>query len=356
MLMKKLLLFIAILSTGIISKAQITITYNDMPGNGDFFVQAVSDVIDTSLSAGDAGEDIFWDFSQLTFNQIDSVIFYDPILSPYYSDFPEANLCMSSSDINYGYIVGNNDEFTIVGIVAVMGDTMKIHTQMRKFLFPLTYQIEFADTNQFLDSTMFFGQEYNGVYVDSINMVVTNESYNLVDGWGILKTPLDSAEVLRIQTLSIEKSEIQAHVLDTIYGFPIDYWMPVQSTVDTSYEYAWIANGVGYPLMEMTVENDTVVQTKFKYDPLLVGCEKITDIKNNVNIYPNPSNGEINLASDIEMSKIMIYSIDGKLITEKQINNNRYKFNNNLNSGTYIYQVYDSQNQIIKRDKLFIIK
>ncbi|HBF87217.1 MAG TPA: hypothetical protein DDX39_01145 [Bacteroidales bacterium] len=358
--MKKLLLFISIFMTfGAIAKSQITITSNDMPLSGDFFVQAVSNVIDTSLSVGDSGENILWDYSNLPFTTIDSVIFYDPLLSPYYGTFPEANLCMSSSDISYGYIVSDVDAFTIVGVVTVLGDTLKIHTSMRKFIFPLNYLTVFDDSNLLIDSTAFYGQEYSGFYVDSVRMIVSNEAYNTVDGWGVLKTPLDSAEVLRMETMNLDITEIKAHVLDTTWigpiPIPIDYWMDVQTTVDTSFEYSWIANDTGYPLLEMTVENDTVIETKYKYDPLLlVACKEIK-LENHVKVFPNPSNGEIQLMSDVDISKIIIYSIEGRFVNEISINSKNFKLNIQLANGTYIYQIYDSKNQLIKRDKLFII-
>lgn len=78
---------------------------------------------------------------------------------------------------------------------------------------------------------------------------------------------------------------------------------------------------------------------------------------NIVNIYPNPSDGQITLeiGGDIGQSDVEIYSLDGKLLQKESITSNKTTLNLRLeNSGTYILrltnnnQVHNQLFQIIK--------
>ncbi|WP_300669224.1 choice-of-anchor J domain-containing protein [Soonwooa sp.] len=59
--------------------------------------------------------------------------------------------------------------------------------------------------------------------------------------------------------------------------------------------------------------------------------------QNNLSIYPNPISDKLNLKSDIEISTVSIYSIDGKLVKEAKINAKEVSLEvNNLSSGNYV--------------------
>jgi len=84
---------------------------------------------------------------------------------------------------------------------------------------------------------------------------------------------------------------------------------------------------------------------------LFNGSSTISNIKNtdlNFEFYPNPSNGIVNLNTNIEINKIIVYDLTGKIV--EQINNysNSSIDLSNLKAGIYIIN-FQSENQNIKR-------
>lgn len=75
----------------------------------------------------------------------------------------------------------------------------------------------------------------------------------------------------------------------------------------------------------------------------------------NVKIFPNPAKGELNLESNEEMSRMVIYSIDGSLIMNIEISTNIKKIPINLNNGYYTVVIYNKNNEFITK-KLCIIR
>ncbi len=83
-----------------------------------------------------------------------------------------------------------------------------------------------------------------------------------------------------------------------------------------------------------------------------VGLEET--IASQVNCYPNPTSGEINLElGNLENVAITIYTLDGQLISRKHVNTSNYQFEFNQPTGVYVIEV-KSENQT-KRLKLIKI-
>ncbi|WP_339834545.1 T9SS type A sorting domain-containing protein [uncultured Flavobacterium sp.] len=79
----------------------------------------------------------------------------------------------------------------------------------------------------------------------------------------------------------------------------------------------------------------------------------VLDTKSNVKtsetltVYPNPSNGIINLKSELEIEKGQIYDLKGNLVSTLNIQNNQIDISN-LNSATYLLSVNGKMTKIIK--------
>jgi hypothetical protein len=69
------------------------------------------------------------------------------------------------------------------------------------------------------------------------------------------------------------------------------------------------------------------------------------DITNNIvgiNVYPNPSNGIININSQTAIQKIEVYNVIGELVFEKQLNELKNNFNFDMlafNNGIYMVKI-----------------
>jgi hypothetical protein len=80
----------------------------------------------------------------------------------------------------------------------------------------------------------------------------------------------------------------------------------------------------------------------------------VLDVKSNINrseslvVYPNPSNGIINLKSEIQFHEGQIYDLKGNLVSNLNIQNNQIDISN-LNTATYLLSVNGQTTKIIKK-------
>ncbi|MGQ0829918.1 MAG: DUF7619 domain-containing protein [Bacteroidota bacterium] len=84
------------------------------------------------------------------------------------------------------------------------------------------------------------------------------------------------------------------------------------------------------------------------------------EITAEVNVYPNPSKGNIQLEYTIKQNNtgmLKIYALTGKLLEEYELssNKNELQLNTNLSNGIYLYRVIVND-RIVKSDKLVVIK
>jgi hypothetical protein len=77
-----------------------------------------------------------------------------------------------------------------------------------------------------------------------------------------------------------------------------------------------------------------------KNDP--VGIQELTDIF--VEIYPNPTNGNIKIKATKKIDEVSVYSLDGKLIQQLNYNSGDEIDLSSLNTGVYLVQVDISGN------------
>lgn len=77
------------------------------------------------------------------------------------------------------------------------------------------------------------------------------------------------------------------------------------------------------------------------YSEQTLAVNDISTIKNKITVYPNPVKDILNIITDSEVSKVEIFSLDGKKVKEA----NQKKVNvSNLTNGVYILKITDSMN------------
>ncbi|WP_405569812.1 T9SS type A sorting domain-containing protein [Winogradskyella sp. Asnod2-B02-A] len=86
------------------------------------------------------------------------------------------------------------------------------------------------------------------------------------------------------------------------------------------------------------------------FDPINCAFLSVDDLAlNEIVIYPNPTSGQLSVANNVSFNQMNIYSIDGKLIMQKSLQNGTNTFNLDLNSGIYVLECNGENSRAIKK-------
>ena len=149
-------------------------------------------------------------------------------------------------------------------------------------------------------------QYYNIIPFGEYNRKLSNKSENIViaDAWG--------------------------NVIDEVHYADSEPW-PTEPD----------GNGPYLQLIDLDLDNSLPENWTYRY--FFDNVDEISD--NHTSIYPNPSNGIINISSSKEMIAYQVYDIQGKLLISNILSNNYGTIDiKNLESGLYILKIQYSDN------------
>lgn len=132
---------------------------------------------------------------------------------------------------------------------------------------------------------------------------------------------------------SIEPLYQQDHVNHVSVVFPGDGHVP------------WQGDNAKMTRVDTTAANFLDTLSTFPSSPL--DCSSLNDAvasiagERDINVYPNPSNGVLNISlpNIMSFSKIELLDATGKLVAEQQVNNIVTSFNNKAASGIYLVRI-----------------
>ena len=328
--MKTLKLLILFLFSGIFLNAQITINYGDLVTIGDTIIQGEDDNI-TSYSVGGTGSQT-WDFSGMTADSQDTLIFINPADAPFGSSFPDAEMAVEILQDNNGnpdtmfmYIDNESDYLHILGMSANPYNDVHSYPYQNIMPYPVTYGDEFF--SEYTSIAKF----YNGT--DSMMYkLYANDTIN-VDAFGYVSLPSGTYNSLRFYHNVIKK--------DSVFMKTGTEWNLINSQEYPQDYYEWWTND---PSVEMKVaelqtdEQGVVTGGNFMKEAFLhsTSVSELSDISNFMISYSG--NGNI-LLRNIPKSynKVFIYDISGKEIQSKMINSDITELNvQHLSPGIYI--------------------
>jgi hypothetical protein len=360
---KQLLLISSGLLLAFASNAQITITTADIAAPFTTIRQA-NDTM-TSVSQGNSGTNQTWNLTGLNTHTEDTLQFLPVNYAPAAAAalFPTANLAIKTKQQGgdaFIFADNNVSSMSFLGTNATIDfngtpiNVTQFNTPGEKLAnFPTTYLSSY-NNNYTQFAKFYFGQDPGiGVTVDSIRLKSVITKTATVDGWGSVTTPLGTFTALRIETIK--------HQVDTLDGYIafLGDWTNFQATADSSKTYTWWANGIGFPLAEVTVDFVTDIPTTatwLKVSPA-AGINEYTNSLD-ANIYPNPAQNVIYIATKADkVNSVQIFDMTGKLVKSMSVTNDISALDiADLANGIYSYSIIAKDKSIANRGKFTVAK
>ena len=97
-------------------------------------------------------------------------------------------------------------------------------------------------------------------------------------------------------------------------------------------------------------QNDNASLGLVTFDPVDCDFLSVEDLSfNDITIYPNPTNGQVNLDNNRSFKQMNVYSIEGKLVMKKTLQIGTNEMHLNLNSGMYILELNGDNAKAVKK-------
>jgi len=313
--MKKILLFLLLISVQQKSIAQITIVSGDLPAAGDTFRVSNGQQF-AGMDATLTGANYTWDYSQLTpiTQQVDtfwSVASTAQIFSIVFllnSNQATSGNSFSLLTVNvsnvFNFFNRSSTSYKQTGFGAnVNGVPLPVSYSPHDFVYrlPLHFNdLDSSDSGYQIDLTTTLG----------LYLQVRRHRVNTVDGWGTLITPFGTFNTLRVKSTVTEQDSVYYSTIGVGLNLP-----PI-----TNLEYKWLGTNGGIPLLQVNTGIGGAV-TSVVYQDSLRSTLGITSVDDAVDfsLFPNPvtasSRVRFNLVQPAN-ALVSLYDLSGKLVHE----------------------------------------
>ena len=321
--------------------AQIVLNNNDLPKTGDVQISVMVDSVQSvSILPGEKGENVFWDFSNLSGIDSDSQKWVSATTTTNYTKFPLAVLAINRactkdhSHVTHTDIETCKNDFYIKnedGLYYYGSDVQGISKySVPRTIFPI---LKYGDSIK---------NESRLIYYSAGNTkkVIHVTGYSKADAWGTIKTPAGTVSAIRIFT-----SET---VYDSIYT---DGSAILKSKTEGNYYYNWYTRELGFPVLQISKgvlsqsSNYQTVEYAAKLTSVTTSIEEVPENKKSVSIFPNPFNDKATLkihqGFNGEKYTLLIFDIYGRIILKKEnnIESEVVIERSNMKQGTYFYHL-----------------
>lgn len=343
---KTILFAILILSLSFL-QAQITITYDDQPPIPFSTVENYTSISGLDISANGANQT--WDLSDLVSEGSSTLNLLNLNSLPFANQFPNGNYAVSLNDYYYTIISKNTNNLSIIGNVYPVEElttTLYIKNSSPElvYTFPFTMgsiveSYPRSNTKIFIDTTI------NNIYIDSAAIDIKSYVKKEVVGWGTLALPNGNFQVLKVDVSRKDTMTLNAKLMGML-------WMPIMGDTSQSNSVEFVMKNLLYPLA--TVELNSLLQpTNVSWVDVDPSLNINDNVCSNIKYFPNPVIDNIIFESNEPINKIVILSLDGKKVLEKDFD---YEKNislnlSNLPSGTYLFTLYNNKS-IIRTGKI----
>ncbi|MFA9213997.1 MAG: T9SS type A sorting domain-containing protein [Candidatus Methylacidiphilales bacterium] len=304
---------ILFISTVIWGQPSPTVTSSVLPIKGDTIFMALDTVL---VSSGASGPNRTWDFSTfLNQDILVSRIYIEPSSTPYANKFLNAKLCRTDgigSVFSY-WDNSNANKSVYYGFVEPNIYDQNYNTLPINFYkFPINYGDSYADSTSALTNP--------GAIVGP------GKYYFDADAWGTLKLPKATfSNVLRTKSV--------------IY---IGDSSPIINSYSLTTEYAWYHPNQKEPLLAISsviINHDLYKKFVLFNNSSTTNLNELT-LNNEVDIYPNPTNGmfQISISSYFKKAIVSVFDYTGKEIQTIDLYNKNTSMNINK-KGIYFVKI-----------------
>lgn len=351
--MKKIIILACACCIFLTTRAQITLTENDIALPLTKFL-SYSDTLPVSLSPGSSGTNQTWVFTSLGNHQTDTIIFTKPEWTPYGSSFPNSNLCLMTinGETSYMYMNLNPDSLNAVGQAGKFAGSptdilVPISPSQKITDLPSTYQDGFTGTSSF-SIVQYVGQSG----IDSVKIKDITVTESIFDAWGSITTGLGTFNTLRSKVIQVST--------DSVWALMFGTWIDMTGSyggVDTAKRYSWWTNDIGYMIFEMDVDplTDSVIKVKYLAAMPEPGGLDPLEISDDINIFPNPASELVHVSTPENTVVVEVYNTSGQLISSEKAGNMVSHIDiSGFPSGSYILRLTDNKGFTICHKNLIV--
>ncbi len=344
---KQTILFIALMLSLSFLKAQITITYDDQPPLPLSTIENYTSINGLDVSANGANQT--WDLSELEPEGSSTLAIVYLNSLPFANQFPNGNYALTFDNYSYTIVSKNTNNLSIIGSVYPVDQldtTLYINNSSPElvYTFPFTMGsvVESYPSSNIkirIDTTI------ENVYIDSGAVDIKSYVKKEVVGWGTLKLPNGDFQVLKVNVSRKDTMTAYAKLMGM-------FWAPIQGDTSESNHIEFAIKNLLYQLC--TVELDANQQpTDVYWVDVAPSLDINENVYSNIKYFPNPVIDNIVFEANEPISKIVIISLDGKKVLEKDFDYEKTVSIdlNNLQSGTYLFTLYNDKS-IIRTGKI----
>ena len=344
---KQTILFIALMLSLSFLKAQITITYDDQPPLPLSTIENYTSISGLDVSANGANQT--WDLSELAPEGSSTLAIVYLNSLPFANQFPNGNYALTFDNYSYTIVSKNTNNLSIIGSVYPVDQldtTLYINNSSPElvYTFPFTMGsvVESYPSSNIkirIDTTI------ENVYIDSGAVDIKSYVKKEVVGWGTLKLPNGDFQVLKVNVSRKDTMTAYAKLMGM-------FWAPIQGDTSESNHIEFAMKNLLYQLC--TVELDANQQpTDVYWVDVAPSLDINENVYSNIKYFPNPVIDNIVFEANEPINKIVILSLDGKKVLEKDFDYEKtFSLDlSSLQSGTYLFTLYNDKS-IIRTGKI----
>jgi hypothetical protein len=390
--MKKLFLIPSIF-TAIAAQAQITLNQSDFGVAGDTVYMATDNSV-TGLAVGNAGVTAqTWNFTSLTIDAFDTLLFVDPAVAPGGADFPDANVALITGNAAIFFnntasgaaVLGNGGGFGGFAFSAPFNPPFDLLTYPTGLGTTINQNYSFDVTEYIgIDTTVNVPLVGNvSLQLDSLRLKRLGQVDIIFDAFGTVQLPIGNFQALRCFTTLTNNDTTFAYLLQPVsipvlgINFPAG-WNVITNDVAASISiiapgiflgnttgivveksYDWFANNADYKIVSVVLDpaNNSPKRAEFKSDPSFLYTPASTLLPN-VNVYPNPSSAWISLQGVPEgfAGTLHIVDMNGKTVYQTLYNGQSAISVSALAEGMYSIRLVNTAGQPVYADKFQVKK